>query len=161
MHAMRLLGIDPGLLRTGYACVELPPRRTEPRLVEAGVLRLKAGTTISYRLRQLHDDLEELIQTLRPARMAVEQVFSHAGHVRTAIVLGHARGVVLLAAERHGMALLELAPAAVKKAVCGRGDATKRQMQLAVAAQCGLPRPPSPPDVADAIAIALTAARRC
>lgn len=157
---MRLLGIDPGLTITGYACVELRPRGAEPRLIEAGVLRLSARRTISHRLRQLDLDLEEVIVELRPERIAVERVFTHTRNLRTAIVMAHARGVVLLAAERHGMGLDELTPAAVKKALTGRGNADKRQVQLAVMGQCGLDRPPSPSDVADAIAIALTAARR-
>lgn len=157
---VRLLGIDPGLSNTGYACVELRARNREPRLIEAGVLRLAARRTIPHRLKQLHEDLEELIRELRPQRMAVERVFTHTRNLRTAIVMAHARGVVLLAAERHGMELDELTPAAVKKALTGRGNADKRQVQLAVMGQCGLDRPPSPSDVADAIAIALTSARR-
>lgn len=157
---VRLLGIDPGLSRTGYACVELPPRGGNPHLVEAGVLRLSSRSSISHRLRQLHDDLEEVIAALRPTSMAVERVFTHVRNLRTAIVLAHARGVVLLAAERHALELDEFAPAAVKKALTGRGNADKRQVQMAVMIQCGLDRPPSPSDVSDAIAIALTAARR-
>ncbi|MBX3356169.1 MAG: crossover junction endodeoxyribonuclease RuvC [Phycisphaeraceae bacterium] len=157
---MRLLGIDPGLTNTGYACLELRPRGREPRLIEAGVLRLAARRSISHRLRQLDEDLESLISELRPSRMAVERVFTHVRNLRTAIVMAHARGVVLLAAERHGMDLDEFTPAAVKKALTGRGNADKRQVQLAVMGQCGLAKPPSPNDVSDAIAIALTAARR-
>jgi len=157
---VRLLGIDPGLTNTGYACVELRPQGGEPTLIEAGVLRLAARRSISHRLRQLDQDLEQVIQELTPTRMAVEKVFTHVRNLRTAIVMAHARGVVLLAAERHGMELDEFTPAAVKKAMTGRGNADKRQMQLAVMGQCGLDRPPSPSDVADAIAIAFTAARR-
>jgi len=157
---VRVLGIDPGLANTGYACVELRPRRDEPRLIEAGVLRLAARRSIPYRLRQLEEDLEEVLKELRPHRVAVERVFTHVRNLRTAIVMAHARGVVLLAAERRGLPIDEFAPAAVKKALTGRGNADKRQVQLAVMGQCGLDRPPSPSDVADAIAIALTAARR-
>jgi len=157
---MRLLGIDPGLRRTGYACVELPPRALEPRLVEAGVLRLRATGPLPSRLRQLHDELSGLIDDLRPARMAVESVFSNAKFVRTAIVMGHARGVVLLAAGLRELEVLELAPAEVKRAVAGRGNATKDQVRRAVTAQCGLKSVKGPSDVSDAIAIALCAARR-
>jgi len=156
----RLLGIDPGTANTGYACVEWRPRGGEPQLVEAGVLRLAGRRTLSHRLRQLELDLEAVVVEMRPSRIAVERVFTHVRNVRTSIIMAHARGVVLLVAERHGLELDELAPAAVKKAVTGRGDATKRQVQLAVMAQCGLAKPPSPSDVSDAIAIALTGARR-
>jgi crossover junction endodeoxyribonuclease RuvC len=157
---MRLLGIDPGLRRTGYACVELPARSIEPRLIEAGVLRLRATGPLPLRLRQLHEELSGLIDDLRPARMAVESVFSNARFVRTAIVMGHARGVVLLAAGVRDLEVVELAPAEVKRAVAGRGNATKEQVRRAVMAQCGLRAVKGPSDVSDAIAIALCAARR-
>ncbi|MFM7806661.1 MAG: crossover junction endodeoxyribonuclease RuvC [Planctomycetota bacterium] len=157
---MRLLGIDPGLRRTGYACVELTARSLEPRIVEAGVLRLRTTGTLPVRLRQLHDELAALIDELRPARMAVESVFSNARFVRTAIVMGHARGVVLLAAGLRDLEVMELAPAEVKRAVAGRGNATKEQVRRAVMSQCGLKTVKGPSDVSDAIAIALCAARR-
>jgi crossover junction endodeoxyribonuclease RuvC len=157
---MRLLGIDPGLRRTGYACVEVPPRSLEPRLVEAGVLRLRASGALATRLRQLHQELGEVLDDLRPGRVAVEGVFSHARFVRTAIVMGHARGVVLLAAGLRDLPVDELAPAEVKRAVAGRGNATKEQVRRAVMAQCGLRSMKGPSDVSDAVAIALCAARR-
>ncbi len=156
----RLLGVDPGTANTGYACVEWSSRDGEPRLIEAGVLRLAARRSLSHRLLELERDLDAAISELRPSRIAVERVFSHTRNLRTAIVMGHARGVVLLVAERHGLELVELAPAAIKKAVTGRGNATKRQVQLAVTSQLRLKKPPTPSDVSDAIAIALTAARR-
>jgi crossover junction endodeoxyribonuclease RuvC len=157
---MRLLGIDPGLLRTGYACVEVPVRSLEPRLVEAGVLRIRAKGTLAERLRQLHDELDGVLQDLAPTRMAVESLFSHARFARTAIVMGHARGVVLLAAGRRELPVMELAPAEVKRAVTGRGNATKDQVRRAVMSQCGLRSLKGPSDVSDAVAIALCAARR-
>lgn len=156
----RLLGIDPGTSIAGYACVESEPLAPAPRLVEAGVLRLAARRSLPHRLRQLEEDLEAVIHQTRPSVIAVERIFTHLKSVRTAIVMAHARGVVLLVAERHGLQLIELAPASVKKAVTGRGSSSKRQVQLAVTVQCGLPRPPAPTDVSDAIAIALAAARR-
>ena len=155
---MRILGIDPGLSITGYGCVECS--RGEPRLVEAGVFRLKARASMPYRLAQLHDDLAALMDELKPQRVVVEQIFSHYKHVRTSILMGHARGVVLLAAQQRDIDIAELLPTAVKKALTGNGHATKRQMQLAVMSQCRLAKVPEPPDVADAIAIALCAARR-
>lgn len=160
LSSMRVLGIDPGLNITGYGCVDLTPGEREPTLVEAGVFRLKSRATMQYRLAQLHDDLGELLDTLGPDRMVVEQLFSHYRHVRTSILMGHARGVVLLAAQQREIECDELLPTEVKKAITGHGHATKLQMQRAVMSQCRLAELPSPPDVADAIAIALCAARR-
>lgn len=157
---MRVVGIDPGLRRTGYACVEVPPRSMEPRLVEAGVLRLRATGSLPARLLQLHRELGEVLEELTPERLAVEGVFVDARFVRTALVMGHARGVVLLAAAERGLAVDELAPAEVKRAVTGRGQATKDQVRRAVMAQCGLRSVKGPSDVSDAIAIALCGARR-
>lgn len=157
---MRVLGIDPGLLLTGYGCVELSDEAIDPKLVEGGVLRLKPRAPMAFRLAQLHDDLSSLLDELKPELVAVEQVFSHLKHVRTSILMGHARGVVLLAAQQRGIEIRELLPTAIKKAITGNGHASKRQMQRAVMSQCGLTSVPEPPDVADAIAIALCAARR-
>ncbi len=157
---MRVLGIDPGLSLTGYGCVELRPNVQEPALVEAGVLRLKAKAPMAFRLGQLYDDLTALLDELRPNIMVVEQLFSHYRHVRTSILMGHARGVVLLAAQLKGVELDELLPTEVKKAITGHVHASKIHMQQAIMAQCRLTELPSPPDVADAIAIALCAARR-
>lgn len=154
-----MLGIDPGLSLTGYGCVELSGG-DEPRVTEAGVLRLKTRAPMAYRLAQLHDDLAALLDELKPQLMVVEQLFSHYRHVRTAILMGHARGVVLLAGQSRGVAVDELLPTEVKKAITGHGHATKLEMQRAVQWQCGLDELPSPPDVADALAIALCAARR-
>ncbi|MHC4774069.1 MAG: crossover junction endodeoxyribonuclease RuvC, partial [Planctomycetota bacterium] len=156
----RILGVDPGLSLTGYGCVDLLPGRREPRLIEGGVLRLKARAPMAYRLAQLYDDLTGVIDELRPEIMVVEQLFSHYRHVRTSILMGHARGVVLLAGHSRGVDIDELLPTEVKKAITGHGHATKQQIQQAVMAQCRLDEAPSPPDVADAIAIALCAARR-
>ena len=157
---MRILGIDPGLSLTGYGCVDLGRNGLDPTLVEAGVLRLKSKSSIPFRLNQLHGDLLELIDELKPDRLVVEKLFSHYKHVRTAILMAHGRGVVLLAGQARGVPIDELAVTEIKKALTGNGHASKRQMQLAVMTQCNLREPPCPPDVADAIAIALCAARR-
>ena len=157
---MRVLGIDPGLRITGYGVVELPPSGIEPTLVEGGVLKFKAGQSIEDRLLQMHNDLNELIEITKPTRMAVEKLYSHYAHPRTAILMGHARGVILLCARIHGLPIEHLPSTAVKKAMTGHGHASKEQMQRAVQAQCRLKEIPSPPDLADAIAIAMTCARR-
>lgn len=156
---MKVIGIDPGLLRTGYAVVDAR-RPMAPRLIEAGLIRLPPRASVASRLVQLHDDLADLMAEHSPGVVSVEEVFVNAKFARTAVTMAHARGVVLLSAQRAGASLVELAPATIKKAIAGNGQATKAQMQRAVAAQCGLAAPPKPPDVADAIAIALCACLR-
>ena len=155
----RVLGIDPGTRLAGYAVVDFD-RRGDATIVDAGVLRLSETGTLPWRLRQLFEDVSELLAEHAPTHVAVEAVFSHAEFVRSAITLAHARGVVLLAAEMRGVPIAELPPAEVKKAVAGNGRATKTQMQRAVAAQCGRAEMPHPADVADAIAISLCGGRR-
>ena len=156
----RVMGVDPGLRVTGYGVVDLVAGAVEPRLVEAGVVRLDVKASLESRLATLAGDLEALIEELKPQRLAVEKLYAHYAHPRTAILMGHARGVILLCGARAGLAVEHLPATEVKKAVTGHGHASKRQMQLAVQAQCGLAEPPSPPDVADGIAIALCSARR-
>jgi crossover junction endodeoxyribonuclease RuvC len=157
---MRILGIDPGLLNTGYGCIDLDSNIAEPRLVEAGVLRLAAKGPVAQRLAQLYDDLSQLLGELQPQIMVVEKLFSHYRHARTSILMAHARGVVLLAGQARGITIDELAVTEIKLAITGNGHASKEQVQRAVTEQCRLRRSPDPPDVADAIAIALCAARR-
>ncbi|MEO1008852.1 MAG: crossover junction endodeoxyribonuclease RuvC [Planctomycetota bacterium] len=154
--SVRVLGIDPGLRLTGYACVD--EHGGGERLVEAGVFRLTRGDAspdgLARRLVELERDLCELIERVQPGLACVESVFVHERFPRSAIAMGHARGVILLAAKRAGLAVLELPPAAVKRSMTGFGRASKDQMRLAVQARYGLAEPPSPADVADAIAIA-------
>ena len=157
---MKILGIDPGLRLTGYGCVVLSENKPEPTLIEGGVLRLDADQSIPYRLVQLFEDLSQVIEELKPEVMVVEKLYSHYKHAQTSVLMGHARGVILLAGQIKGVTIDELPATEVKKAITGHGHATKEQVQLAVAKQLGLAEPPSPPDVADAIAIALCAARR-
>ena len=156
----RILVIDQGLRITGYGLVSREEGHREPRLIEGGVIRLDVSRPLEARLTQLDLELGALIDTLEPHVLAVEKLYAHYRHPRTAILMAHARGVILLAAARRGLRIENLPATEVKKAVTGYGHASKQQMQLAVAQQCGLAAPPSPPDVADAIAVALTAARR-
>jgi len=158
---VRVLGLDPGLSLTGYGCVAADP--TSPaggRLVEAGVLRLPSRRPLAERLQALETDLAQVLDDLAPAVVAVESVFHHGRNPRTAIMMAHARGVLLLGAARRGLEVVELPPATVKRAATGSGRADKAQVQAAVAARLGLDGPPEPPDVADAIAIAFAAAAR-
>ena len=159
--AMRVLGIDPGLRVTGYAAVELERVGQDPHLLEAGVIHVDSkDRSMESRLGQLHHDLVEVIKALGPDHLVVEKLYAHYRHPHTAILMGHARGVILLAAVQHGLPVEHLPSTAVKKAITGYGHASKQQMQFAIQSQCGLAEPPSPPDVADAIAIAMTFARR-
>lgn len=162
---MRVLGIDPGLRITGYGCVEGDPWR--PSIVEAGVFRLEraakaadSADSISARLVELERDLRELLERVGPDAVAVEGMFTNLKHPATVIKMAHGRGVVLLAIRRAGLPLIELKPAEVKKSLAGSGAASKEQIQAAVQGLFALPRPPSPPDVADALAIAVTAMQR-
>ncbi len=155
---MRILGIDPGLHLTGYALLTLHPRG--PALEEAGVLRIGTKEPLPNRLHQLHLQMSQLLIEYPCDHMAVEQLYAHYKHPRTAILMGHARGAILLAAAQANIPITSLSSTLVKKMVTGNGHATKRQMQLAVAALYRLARPPSPPDVADAIAIAWTLAAK-
>ena len=154
------MGIDPGLRITGYGMVELADQTIEPTLCEAGVIKLDAQQPLEQRLAQLHQELDALIGRLHPDQIAVEKLYAHYKHPRTAILMAHARGVILLCAQQHGLTLHNLPSTEVKKAITGYGHASKQQMQLAVQSQCRLPELPSPPDVADGIAIAMTCARR-
>jgi len=159
---MRILGIDPGSLLTGYACIDIDADRPsiKPALIEAGVIRLDPKQSIADRLVELERDLADIADRTKPQRAYIEKLFAHYRHPTTAITMGHARGVCLLALRRVGVEIYELAATEVKKSVTGAGHANKRQVQLAVQAQMGLDEMPSPPDIADAIAIALTGARR-
>ena len=157
---MRIVGIDPGLSVTGYGCLELCDNAHEPALIEAGVVRLPRRKTMAERLHLLHRDLQSVIEEFAADMLVVEKLFAHYKHVRTGILMGHARGVVLLAGQSASVQIAEVAPTEVKRAVTGNGHASKRQMQMAVMQQCGLAEPPNPSDVADAIAIGLCAARR-
>jgi crossover junction endodeoxyribonuclease RuvC len=129
-------------------------------LVEAGVVRLNAKLSIADRLAELDTDLRELLERLQPSVVAVEKLYAHYKHPTTAIVMGHARGVVLLNIRRAGLTLVELGATEVKKSLTGNGHAGKLQMQDGVRVQLGLAARPEPADVADAAAIALCAMRR-
>lgn len=159
-QALRVIGIDPGLRITGYGVVDLADGAIEPTLVEGGVIRIDASAGLEKRLGQLHDELTAIVAEHKPHCFAVEKLYAHYKHPRTAILMGHARGVILLCAQQHGLPVTDWPSTEVKKALTGYGHASKEQVQRAVQTQCGLDEIPSPPDVADAIAIALCHARR-
>ena len=153
---MRVLGIDPGTATVGYGVVE---RSASPgsaaRLVECGVLRTRPREALQLRLAVIHEGLRELIERHRPDVLAVEDIF-YATNVRTTVVLGHARGVILLAGAQAGLIVAAYSPALVKKTVVGRGAALKPQVGYMVAKLLKLSAAPQPSDAADAVAVALT-----
>jgi crossover junction endodeoxyribonuclease RuvC len=156
----RVIGIDPGLRITGYGVVDLNDGAIEPSLVEGGIIRIDPNAPMEQRLGQLHEELNTIVTNLKPDCFAVEKLYAHYKHPRTAILMGHARGVILLCANQHNLPVQDWPSTEVKKALTGYGHASKEQVQQAVQTQCNLDEIPSPPDVADAIAIALCHARR-
>ncbi len=154
----RVLGIDPGLHITGYGAIDVAP--SGPVIVEAGTIRTTPDADMPQRLRQLHADLTELLAELKPHTVAIEKLYAHYRHPRTSILMGHARGVLMLACSQAGLGIRNLPATQVKKGLTGNGHASKTQMQQAIQAICRLEAPPQPPDVADALAIALIAGRQ-
>ncbi len=150
---MRILGIDPGLRITGYGVVDYKPLR--PTLIDGGVIRLSTKLPVPDRLVELETELDALLEEHKPSVCAVEQLYAHYAHPRTAILMGHARGVVILAARKRGIQIEEFPANRIKQSVTGHGHAGKTQMQRAIQSQWNLPRLPEPPDVADALAVAL------
>jgi crossover junction endodeoxyribonuclease RuvC len=148
-----VLGIDPGTAQTGYGVVA-GDSAMRVSLLECGVIRTRARDSLGARLREIHDGVTELIARHRPNVLAVEDVF-YAKNVRTTVVLGHARGVILLAGEEAGIEISEFPPAEVKKAVVGTGAATKEQVQFMLTRLLRLRSVPSPSDAADGVATAL------
>ncbi|MDR7522219.1 MAG: crossover junction endodeoxyribonuclease RuvC [Armatimonadota bacterium] len=152
-----VLGIDPGLQRTGYGAVVLDGGR--PRLREAGVLVTQGCGGLGARLHDLHRDVTRLLGDLRPDLIVLEDLFVHRAHPQTALALGHARGIIYLAAAAADLPILALAPSVVKQAVTGSGRASKTQVQAAVRALLGAGRLANP-HAADALALAYAGCSR-
>jgi crossover junction endodeoxyribonuclease RuvC len=150
---MRVLGIDPGLQVTGYGL--LSARGARVRVVEAGVVRTEQRQPLAERLRRLHDLARGVIADLAPDAIAVEELYSHYKHPVTAILMGHARGVIFLAAGEAGVPVVSYGATRIKKSLTGEGRASKEQVQRMVQSALGLKALPQPPDVADALAVAL------
>jgi crossover junction endodeoxyribonuclease RuvC len=149
---MIVIGIDPGIANTGFGVV----RTIGERMValDGGVIETDADHPIESRLGRLHESFAELVRWHEPKALALEDVFFNR-NVGSAISVGQARGVALLAAAQHGVPCFDYTPQAVKKAVCGSGGADKGQIQRMVAALLGLPEPPTPDHAADAFAVAI------
>ena len=149
---MRIFGIDPGSERTGYGCVETDGRRHH--LVACGAIAASPGDTFPHRLARIHAELSALLASCHPDCVAIENLF-YATNVRSALKLGHARGVAMLAAVEAGCQVVEYTPAEIKRAVVGYGRAEKHQVGQMVKLLLGLAAAPSPHDAADALAVAI------
>jgi|TARA_B100001750_G_scaffold91163_1_gene72016 crossover junction endodeoxyribonuclease RuvC len=149
---VRIFGVDPGSARTGYGCIETSG--SHHRIVVCGALSVQARLPFPEKLMSLHVRLAELITQHQPDAVAVEDLF-HAKNARSALKLGHVRGIVLLAASQAGVAVAEYTPTQVKRAVVGHGRAAKHQVQEMVTLLLGLDERPSPLDVSDALAVAV------
>jgi crossover junction endodeoxyribonuclease RuvC len=154
---VRIFGIDPGSARTGYGCIETDG--TRHRLVLCGALATPPAASLPEKLLRIHDGLVALLGRCDPACVVVERLF-HARNVQSALTLGQARGVALLAAVAQGRPIVEYTPAEIKRAVVGHGRADKGQIQHMVRVLLGLRTAPSPADAADALAVALCHAHR-
>jgi crossover junction endodeoxyribonuclease RuvC len=149
-------GIDPGLGVTGYAILEVESDR--PAIRDAGVCRFERSGLLGERLVVIRDDVTDILREHKPDILAIEELYAHYKHPRTAIMMGHARGVILCAAAAAGVAIRHYSATQVKRFLTGNGRASKGQVQRAIQATLGLASLPEPDDVADALAIALCSA---
>jgi crossover junction endodeoxyribonuclease RuvC len=149
---MKILGIDPGLQVCGYAVVD------GDSLIEAGAIRTNAKSPLETKLNQIAEDIESLLKKFTPEIVAVEELYSHYAHPKTAILMGHARGVILQTCAAAGIGVKSFSATRIKKSLTGNGRASKEQVQRTIQTILRLPCLPEPPDVADAIAAALCCA---
>ena len=150
---MKVLGVDPGTAATGYGIV-IRQEDGATRLVECGVIRTSADDDLPQRLRQIHEGLAEVLDRHEPDVAAVESVF-YGKNVRTTVLLGHARGAILLTAAQRDLEVADYSPAEIKNAIVGTGRATKEQVQFMVKKLLRLKAVPTPADAADGVAVAL------
>jgi len=153
---MRILGIDPGLQVCGYACIEASSG--EESLIEAGVIRTVRDESLEEKLNRIAEDIATLLKGFAPDIVAVEQLYSHYAHPRTAILMGHARGVILQRCAEAGVPVKSFGATRIKKSLTGNGRASKEQVQRTIQTVLTLTELPEPSDVADAIAAALCCA---
>ncbi len=152
---MRILGVDPGLLRTGYGIIEAHDP-DHIKLIEAGVIRTSPEEGISKRVEDIYNNLSDIISEFKPDVLVLEKLYSHYKHPATSILMGHARGVVCLACGLNGVQLVSLPATRIKKVVTGNGRAGKHQVQRMVRSLLNLNKLPEPPDISDAIAMAIS-----
>lgn len=153
---MRILGIDPGLQVCGYACLEIDGE--QHKLFEAGVIRTDSRLPIEEKLNRIAEDMDSLLKNFRPDVVAVEELYSHYAHPRTAILMGHARGVILQRCAQTAVEVKSFSATRIKKSLTGNGRASKEQVQRTIQTILSLSKLPEPADVADAIAAALCCA---
>jgi crossover junction endodeoxyribonuclease RuvC len=146
------MGIDPGVASTGFGVVRAAGGQMSA--VDGGVIEAPPGESLEVRLARIHDELDQLVAWHEPGAVALEDLY-FGKNVRSAIAVGQARGVAMLAAAKHGIPCFDYTPQAVKMAVCGSGAAGKRQVQQMVGSLLGLPHPPESEHAADALAVAI------
>jgi crossover junction endodeoxyribonuclease RuvC len=151
--ADRLLGIDPGLQRTGYSLIERTPNG--PILREGGVVRSEKGASLARRVREIASGISEVLDEFQPQAVAIEQVFSLGRNPKTALLMAHARGAILAAIAEREIPIVHFTPRQIKRLLTGSGKASKDQVQRAIQREFGLDRLLEPNDVADASAVAL------
>ena len=149
----RILGVDPGLRVTGYGVIDVTAGRA--RLIEAGIVAPNVRGTLEQRLRELHEGISAVVQTTQPHAMVIEELYTTYKNPLTAIMMGHARGVLCLAGAQHSVPVHKLAHSLVKRALIGSGAARKDQVNQMVTHLLGLKRRPEPNDVSDALALAI------
>jgi crossover junction endodeoxyribonuclease RuvC len=154
-----VLGVDPGLVGTGWALLE--PSAPAPAVVDTGVIETSASLPLAARIHAIYDAIGSVLDKHGPDVMVLEDLYAEYRFPRTALLMAHARGVVCLAARQRGVAIVALAPAEVKRAVAANGAASKEQIQHCVQRLFGLAEPPRPSHVADALALAFTGWLRC
>lgn len=152
---MRILGLDPGLATIGYALLDV--QNGKKKLLTCGVIRTAAGLSLGTRLKEIHEDFDQLLHSLKPDHCSIEQLF-FSKNVTTGIAVSHARGILILGLEKHGIPLTEFSPSAMKRNLTGDGRADKKSIQKMVMLELGLKEPPKPDDAADAVSLALTLA---
>lgn len=150
---MRILGIDPGLDATGYGLIESDDLKL--RLIEAGIIRTSHKVAIEIRLRKIHINLIQLIDDHKPEVLVLEKLYSHYKHPVTAMLMGHARGIICLAAGSSNTKLVSYHATRIKKAVVGKGHASKDQVARVVKDLLRLKSIPQPNDITDALACAI------
>lgn len=149
----RYLGVDPGLVRTGYAVIERSSRG--PQLREAGVIRSKSSLSLAERVHEIASGVDEVLAEYAPEVLVIEQVFSLVRNPKSAILMAHARGAILLMAAQRQIPVVHYPPRQIKRLLTGSGKASKAQMQHATQSELGLKQVLEPHDVADACAVAL------
>ncbi len=150
---MIVLGVDPGLRTSGYAVIE--QKGPVLTVLDAGTIKAESQLPLEKRLAQIYEDIDTLLGRGDIDVVAIEELYAHYKHPRTAILMGHARGVFLLASAKHNIEMAHFSATRIKKSLIGYGRASKAQVQQAVARQLNLATVPEPADVADAMAIAM------